>query len=214
MRLDPCLLPDIGALRLRTKALAMLEAIVCPDWESRYYSVDSRWGEGEEMASMRNGQGDDWFILFGPFGVGIKGLAHESPLARDASLAGEAWRQVPATFASFLEEPAFGWEAMTYCYWRSHEAPSWSRFEPPRSDAARMDDGSSRQLSMLVEGAPAYAAFAAWYHERGLPLRAIEAMFRCEPLSTDLVRALNPDASMAGIAADAEEIGYPAGKPA
>lgn len=59
MHLDPDDLPDIANLKRRTKALAMLEAIVCPEWEYRYYSYNSRWSSGEEMASMRNGQGDE-----------------------------------------------------------------------------------------------------------------------------------------------------------
>jgi hypothetical protein len=50
-------LPDISTLRRLTRSLAMLDAIMSPEWESRYYSFDSHWGPGELMASMRNGQG-------------------------------------------------------------------------------------------------------------------------------------------------------------
>lgn len=32
------------------QALAMLDAIVCPDWEGRYYSFNVSWGEAEAMA--------------------------------------------------------------------------------------------------------------------------------------------------------------------
>jgi hypothetical protein len=38
----------------------MLDAIMSPDWEYRYYFFDSKWGLSEMMASMRNGQGDDF----------------------------------------------------------------------------------------------------------------------------------------------------------
>jgi hypothetical protein len=34
-------LPNIPLLRDRCRALAMIEAIVSPDWESRYYSFDA-----------------------------------------------------------------------------------------------------------------------------------------------------------------------------
>jgi hypothetical protein len=85
----------------------MVEAIVCPEWDGRYYSYNRTWGGGEEMASMRDGSGDDWFMLFGPFGAAIKGLAHESELEGDAELLAEARTRVPAAFASFLNEPVF-----------------------------------------------------------------------------------------------------------
>ena len=48
--------PDIPTLRQLTRSLAMLDAIMSPEWESRYFSFDSHWGVGEEM---RNGQGAD-----------------------------------------------------------------------------------------------------------------------------------------------------------
>jgi hypothetical protein len=46
----------------------MLDAIMSPEWEWRYYSFDSRWGPGEEMASMRNGSGDAYSIVFSSAG--------------------------------------------------------------------------------------------------------------------------------------------------
>ena len=55
-------LPDIPTVRRRSQALAILDAILCPEWAYRYFSFDSRWGPGEEMASMRNGSGDEYSI--------------------------------------------------------------------------------------------------------------------------------------------------------
>ena len=37
-------MPDIPALRRLTQSLAVLDAILSPEWENRYYSFDSRWG--------------------------------------------------------------------------------------------------------------------------------------------------------------------------
>lgn len=51
--------PDIATLRRRSQSLAMLAAMMSPEWESRYFSFASRRAPGEEMASMRNGSGDD-----------------------------------------------------------------------------------------------------------------------------------------------------------
>jgi hypothetical protein len=45
-------LPAIEDLRKLTQSLAMLDAIMSPEWEYRYYSFNSKWDEGEMMASM------------------------------------------------------------------------------------------------------------------------------------------------------------------
>lgn len=50
---------NIERIRALSRALAMLEAILSPDWEGRYYSFNSRWAPKQEMASMRNGEGDE-----------------------------------------------------------------------------------------------------------------------------------------------------------
>jgi hypothetical protein len=42
-------LPDIARLRDLCRSMAVLEAILSPDWESRYHSFDEAWGPGEEM---------------------------------------------------------------------------------------------------------------------------------------------------------------------
>jgi hypothetical protein len=74
-------LPDIEGLRKLTQSLAMLDAIMSPEWEYRYYSFNSKWGEGEMMASMRNGSGDEYFILFNSHGAILKGFDHESAMS-------------------------------------------------------------------------------------------------------------------------------------
>src|SRR5215218_10310749 len=50
-------IPDIPSLKKLSQSLAMLDAIMSPEWDYRYYSFDSKWAAGEMMASMRNGCG-------------------------------------------------------------------------------------------------------------------------------------------------------------
>ena len=71
-------LPTIDGLIQLCKALAMLDAILSPEWDYRYYSFNSKWGPGEMMASMRNGSGDEYFILFNEHLAAMKGFDHES----------------------------------------------------------------------------------------------------------------------------------------
>src|SRR5438270_956866 len=102
-------LPDIPGLLRLTKSLAMLDAILEPQWEYRYSSFNSRWGSGQQMASMDNGSGDGLFCLFFDQGVAIKGFAHESPMSPWANDDQRIWPgvldQVPSRFAPFLNEP-------------------------------------------------------------------------------------------------------------
>ena len=63
---DLSALADPTTLEKLTQSIAMLEAIVSPEWEYRYFSFNRLWDEskGERMASMRNGSGDEYFIVF------------------------------------------------------------------------------------------------------------------------------------------------------
>ena len=203
MPLDPRLLPDIATLRRRAQALAMVDAIVSPEWDSRCYSFNAAWGPGEQMASMRNGCGDEWFILFDAAGAAIKGLAHETAAARDRDLVARTHRALPATLASFRDEPAFNWRAMSYCYWREAAEAGWHRVD------ADADDGSEAFLALLVAPARACAAYARDYHELDLPLAGIEAIYAHRPLTQALVQSLDAECDLVGLEADRVEIGYP-----
>jgi len=72
-------LPSIPDLVRRTKTLAALDLILSPDWQYRYYSFNTAWSPSEQMASMRDGCGDEWWMVFNSNGcAALKGLAHES----------------------------------------------------------------------------------------------------------------------------------------
>jgi hypothetical protein len=71
-------LPDVATLRRKGQSLAVLDAIMSPDWQYRYYSFNSMWDTDEMMASRSNGSGDELYILFNPFGAILKGFDHES----------------------------------------------------------------------------------------------------------------------------------------
>jgi hypothetical protein len=209
MQLHPNSLPDIAALRRRSQALALLDAIVCPEWDSRYYSFDANWGAGEMMGSMRNGSGDDWFVLFGPFGAAIKGLDHETSIAGDKVFMKEVQRQVPQSFSSFLTEPAFGMEWLSYCYWKGTENVGWQKVKHPDPALAICEDGSEDFLALLVKPASSYEEFAKWYYEIGIPIVAIESVYEHKPLTESLVRSLNSEVTIAYAKETAAEIGYP-----
>jgi hypothetical protein len=180
------------------------------DQETRA-SIDSKWGLNEMMASMRNGQGDDFFILFNNRGAIIKGFDHESPMSPYAHKPKRVWPgildDVPDVFRGFLDEPAFTIEDTTFCFWRRAEDSCWSIGNiayPKGSDP----DGSDQLLAMLDGMPETYRKFAVEYYERDIPLSPIERIYNHQPLTNEIIASLNPDFSFADLKADMENIGY------
>jgi hypothetical protein len=61
-------LPAPDELERRCQALAVLEAILCPEPRWRYYSFDAAFAPGERAATMDSATGDGWLIWFAPQG--------------------------------------------------------------------------------------------------------------------------------------------------
>jgi len=162
---------------------------------------------------MRNGSGDEWFLLFASFGTALKGVAHEYPLAGDKSFTMQVQKQVPANFSTFLNEPAFDMEHVSFCYWHRCEDAVWHQVIPTPSPFGNVDDGSENLLALLYQSADAYVTFANQYYAAEIPLVAVESIYRHDPLTDALVYAINPNLAVADIDIDikasAIEIGYP-----
>jgi hypothetical protein len=224
-------LPGIAALRARCRALAMLDAVLSPEWQYRWYSFDAHWAPGEEMASMRNGSGDAYSIVFGSAGVFIRGFDHESPMSPYALTPPRPWPgvidDVPDVFAECVSEPAFslpelGVLAATACLWRQVDDDRWhagtidfprrERAGDPTAGSAGPDaDGADWLFALLVEESPdAYRRFAEDYYEVEVDGHAVAQVYALRPLDDDVVTALNPDTSLGDLADDIAEIGYPA----
>jgi hypothetical protein len=200
--MNPSDLPSIQELRATVQSLAMLDAILSPEWQYRYFSFDSKWAPGMEMASMRNGCGDDWHLLFDSVGAALKGFAHE--LSSDFSFPNRLQTEVPDDFASFLHEPAFSMESATFCYWRKVEDKTWNKVR-----RLLPDDGAAEMLYQIVAGPPGYKYWAEGYFEVPVDLQSVCAIFDHAPLSNELILALNSEADIASTFGQAVEIGYP-----
>jgi hypothetical protein len=202
-------LPDIPALRQLTQSLAMLDAILCPEWEGRYYSFNSHWTESEMMASMRDGSGDEWFLLFSLAGAAMKGFSYESPMAAAPTLLG-VLSDVPSVFGNFLNEPAFSMNDATFCIWRTISDKQWQKGSiayPSGSDP----DGSA-DLLFILDGEPrTYQRWAEEYYEVDVSLDIVAHVYAHLPLSEEIVTKLNNDIALSDLAADIIEIGYPSG---
>jgi len=205
-------LSGITELIKRTRSLATLDTILEPEWEFRYYSFNSKWDKGEQLASMRDGSGSFYFILFNSSGSIIKGFDRESPLGIYNEANGTPWPgvldSVPSAFNEFLTEPAFFVGEATFCLWREFNDDLWrtgSIAFPNEEDP----DGSERLLYILDGDPLTFKEWAEGYHEKSIPIDSIGKIYEHRPLTDELVQSLNPGIEMKDVIEDVEEIGYP-----
>jgi hypothetical protein len=97
-------LPDLERLEKLSQSIAMLDAILSPEWDYRYFSFNSKWDESklERMASMRNGSGDEYFLIFSPQGAIMKGFDHESAMSPWSRVPKEVWPECSRTYPQHL----------------------------------------------------------------------------------------------------------------
>ncbi|MCC7422988.1 MAG: hypothetical protein IT428_22155 [Planctomycetaceae bacterium] len=205
-------LPDVDELRRTLQSMAMLDAILCPEWEFRYYSFNAAWADGEQMGSMRNGSGDDFFAHFSSAGCWLKGFTHESLMSPYQQSPPCPWPgvldAVPNEFAACLREPAFRMDDVTFCIWRRYGDPNWQVGPVQPLPDVPDPDGSEDLLSPLDGQAATYREWAEGYYEREVELAAVEHVYRHLPLTPDLIDRLNPQLTMDALSADIDEIGY------
>lgn len=206
------LLPDVDGLRRLLQSMAMLDAILCPEWQYRYYSFNAGWSVGEQMGSMRNGSGDEFFAHFSAAGCWLKGFAHECPMTSNRENPPRPWpgvlNAVPAEFASCLREVAFRVADVTFCIWRRYVDEGW-QVGPITFPTVHPDPDGSEFLLSRLDGRPeSYCTWAAHYYEREVELAAVDHVYRHLPITREVVARLNSEVSLDELAADICEIGY------
>jgi hypothetical protein len=215
---DLSLLPDVARLRAAFQSMAMLDAIISPEWEFRYYSFGANISPDGSISrgEMRNGSGDDLDAIFGRAGCLIRGFAHEyemSPHAQDPpKVFPGVLDDVPPEFADCLAAlHSDWWHDITFCIWRGHSDPGWhhGRIDFPK----RPDPDGSGFLLSAYDGRPeTYRAWAEeYYHPSKFSLRAVRWVFEHRPLTEEIVRELNPELSLAELAEEIRQIGYGSG---
>jgi hypothetical protein len=190
-------LPAPADLERICKGIAMLDAMISSDWDSRYYSFDASWNKRAKhrMASMRNGSGDDWFIVFTPAGVFVKSFWHEYKRASvDDIFAG-----MPKPLAQHKKEAAFMIDdGITFGGF--HDGTGWTL----RGNAAPLVE----ELAILSGDPAAYRTYAAAYFEEKVPLAAIEHVLAGKKLDAKLVARVTKEQTLADLKSELADIGY------
>jgi len=152
-------------------------------------------------------------------GAILKGFDHEShmsPYVHDGKVWHGVLSEVPAAFGYFLKEPAFDVKATTFCVWRLKKDSQWHTGKiafPDKQDP----DGSQRMMAMFDRDPKSYKKFADDIYGDSLPpngcdLKTISGIYAHEPLTEEMVAALNPERKLAALKEDLAGIGYPASK--
>ena len=229
------LLPQPRELQEICKSIAVLEAIICPDWQYRYCSYQKDWGEGEELCEMRTEQGDQILILFKQEGCCINGFAHESKM--------NAWKKVKIDEKKSFIEKLFGTKknvetklvqeipvglleglpeifnefiygepvksiGTTFCIWQTTEDDKWrtGNADLPKDD---YKDGSGDLLQLLDGNPLTYKKWAEEYYEIELKSESIEQIFIGNNITEKMINELNPELDdFEKLRADLDGIGY------
>lgn len=188
-------LPSIDSVRKVSQGLALLDAIIQPEWEYRYFSFNSKWDDSgtEMMASMRDGSGTEYFMHFSGHGVAGKVLDPSDTLDNAKQLL----VQVPDHFAGFKSEPAFRLDEATFFFWRSGEDAPWHA--NPRKDAYS-------HLGFVSRAADTYHEWAEGYYERDIDKPTLDAVFSSLAVTADQLVVLNPELSLDDLQEDLREI--------
>lgn len=204
-------LPDIAKLKQICKAIALLDAIISPEWEYRYYSYSSIWDEGEECATMRDGSGDEYLILFNQYGAVINGLAHEA----------EPWETnkniIPKEFHEFMFGEPVKSLGTTFCIWKKYGDREWQAAHNELDELDEDDEyeDGSKDLLFILDGKPeTYKDWAEEYYEGELedevPLYIVEGVYQGKVLTKEMVVALNPSLTdWNNLKDELDEIAYP-----
>ncbi|NUT95126.1 MAG: hypothetical protein HOY78_24195 [Saccharothrix sp.] len=214
-------LPPIPELRMLCRALAVLDIVLNPDSEHRYHAFDTEWAPGEQLASMRDGAGNEYDIVFTAAGAYVRGFDHESPMSPYAT-DDEPWPgvldTVPDIFRDCVEEPAFsdeyGTPYVTVCLWREHDDTTWRHGDITFPDGNHDHDGADWLFALLTDPTPeAYREWAQDYHGKPVDLDAVRHVYTGQPLTTETVTALNPTTTLAAITDRLAATGYPIHRP-
>lgn len=188
-------LPSIAELEKTSKGLALVDAILMPEWEYRYFSFNSQWDvEGKEMmASMRDGSGNEYFILFTENGVVGKVLFGSSKSNVSSYL-----KDIPDSFSTFKHEDAFNLKNASLFFWREIKDNHWSALPKGLSVYPL--------LGFLTCGSKGYKKWAEDYYEKKVDPVVLSDVFTQLTANADQVAILNSDITIEELRDDIREI--------
>ncbi|PJZ76325.1 hypothetical protein [Leptospira neocaledonica] len=205
-------LSDIKTIKNLSKALAALDAILCPEWELRYYSYDSKWSDMEELGSMRDGSGSEYKILFSQYGAAINGFDRDSKMSPWMKKKPAYWpglfEGMPSEFQEFIETEPIPSIGTTFFIWRLNKDQTWKTGDIVFPKGG--DDGS-QELLYILDGNPlTYQKWAEEYYEIEVSLDLVKKIYNMSKIDNSFLKKLKIKVDNLGqLKSDLIEINYP-----
>lgn len=178
------LLPNKKSLQNICKAIAVLDAIICQEWEYRYYLYNSKWAEDEEYFGMRDGSGDLMDILFLENHCVISGFAHEFQHNQKNHLT----TNLPEIYNQFIFDEPVATNGTTFCLW-TNETKSWEVGE-----IKDFNDNSEDLLAVFDGNPQTYIDWASeYFEETGIPLKTVTEIYQGKTLTKEMVLSIVDD---------------------
>lgn len=189
-------LPSINDVKRILQGFALMDSILMPEWEYRYFSFNCNWdGNGNEsMASMRDGEGNEFFLQF-INDLGVAGKVFSKDQLEDASL---YLNYVPDSFSEFKNEEAYDLENATYFFWRSYENDKWL--------ASPENLLKYPLLGFISGGFSVYLNWAESYYERSIDSGVLKEVFNCLNITSEQLSTLNKELTIEDLSEDLREI--------
>lgn len=184
---------NIQCFQKHLQALALADAIFSSEWEYRYFSFNSQWDpkNKEKMASFRDGQGNEYFILFSQNQVIAKVFSPSLLSHIDLNL-------IPKTFQNFKNEVAFSLENSSYIFWFDHANNQYT-FIPEQLDHYPL-------LEYIHQSIEDYWHWAQDYYEIDIDLSMLQQLFETLEITESLLKILNPELDLENFKNDQLEI--------
>ena len=197
-------LPEPSELCNRIKSMAMLDAILSPEWQYRFFSFNVAWTEETQLGSVRDGSGIELFFVFtdGRCAFKINDAEHLSAMTNGATTA------IPPEYLSVLSEPAFSPADFTAFGWFDSLSGLWHEVssESPIGTTPLVASIFASHLPMTPGD---YKTWAEEYYEVDIDIHDVKAIFDRTALIDELVQSLNNEISLPVLVEDELEIGYP-----
>lgn len=202
---DFSLLAKKQAFQNLCKAISVLDAIICPEWEFRYYSYNSKWGEGEEFCEMRDGSGDLMNILFLEEKCVISGFAHEFQNNKKSDVT----VNLPEVYHEFIFGEPVTSNGTSFCLW-INENDNWQT-----GNILDFNDNSEEMLAIFDGNPQTYIDWASEYFEdsyieTGIPFKTVKEIYDGKILTKEMVLSIVEDVEdWKLLEEDLKEINYP-----
>jgi hypothetical protein len=184
----------------------MYDSIAAPEFRS--FEFHPNWGPGSaQMGAFKDGCGNFFFAWFSAKGAVIRGFDHDSvmsPFRHDPPV---VWPGIfdglPSALAYAVDEVAFVPEEITFAFWATGREGDWKagRVKPaPGKDA----DGAQELLGCFQQ------SFERWrkaYYDTPRS-SALRVLWDNEPLTREVVLALNPEADLKVVREEAKLLGW------